>query len=108
MVVLVNVPDVPVMVTGNVPVAAVLVAVSANVLVDVAGFGLNAAVTPLGRPDAFMVTLPLKPFCAVIVMLVCPLPPCAIFTLAGDADSVKFGVTVTPLLLINTESVVEE
>jgi len=59
---LVKLPDVPVMVTGTVPMAAELLAVSVNVLAVLAGFGLNVAVTPLGRPDADKVTSPLNPF----------------------------------------------
>ncbi len=47
---LVKLPDVPWIVTETVPVAAVLLAVKVSVLVVVAGFGLNCAVTPLGRP----------------------------------------------------------
>jgi hypothetical protein len=54
--------DVPVIVTVDVPVAAVLLAVSVSVLVEVAGLGLNAAVTPLGTPVVDKVTLPEKPF----------------------------------------------
>ena len=54
-------PTLPVMVTVAVPVAAVLLAVSVNVLVPVVLAGLNDAVTPLGRPDADKLTLPLKP-----------------------------------------------
>jgi hypothetical protein len=54
-------PDAPVMVTETVPVAAALLAVSVNVLVVVVLPGLNDAVTPLGRPDADKVTLPLNP-----------------------------------------------
>lgn len=61
-VVFVKVPDVPVIVTVTVPTAAALLAVSVNVLAVLAGFGLNDAVTPLGKPDADKVTLPLKPF----------------------------------------------
>jgi len=61
-VVFVKLPEVPVMVTMTVPVAAVLLAVSVNVLVLVVLLGLNDAVTPLGRPDADKLTLPLKPF----------------------------------------------
>jgi hypothetical protein len=59
---LVKLPEVPVMVTGIVPMVAELLAVSVNVLAVLAGFGLNDAVTPLGKPDADKVTLPLKPF----------------------------------------------
>jgi hypothetical protein len=55
-------PDVPVTVTVTVPVAAMLLAASVNVLVVAVVAGLNDAVTPLGRPDADKVTLPLNPF----------------------------------------------
>jgi hypothetical protein len=59
----VRLPDVPVIVTVVVPVAAVLLAVSVNVLLLVlAGFGLYDHVTPLCCPDADNVTLPAKPF----------------------------------------------
>ena len=54
-------PDVPVIVTVAVPVAAVLLAVSVNVLALVVLVGLKDAVTPLGKPDADRLTLPLKP-----------------------------------------------
>lgn len=56
-------PEVPVIVTLTVPVAAVLLAVSVNVLALGVGFGLNDAVTPLGRPEATKLTLLPKPFC---------------------------------------------
>jgi hypothetical protein len=88
----VNVPDVPVTVTVTVPVVAVALAVNVRVLVAVAGFGLNPAVTPLGRPVAARVTLPLKPFCGVMVMVLVPLLPCVMVTVFGEAESVKFGV----------------
>jgi hypothetical protein len=55
-------PDVPVMVTVTVPVAAVLLAFSVMVLVPEVLLGLKDAVTPLGSPDANKLTLPLKPF----------------------------------------------
>ena len=48
----VKLPDTPVIVTVTVPKAAEPLAVSVNVLVVVVGFGLNAAVTPFGRPEA--------------------------------------------------------
>jgi hypothetical protein len=60
--VFVRLPDEPVIVTVAVPVVAVPLAASVTVLVAVAGLGLNDAVTPLGRPDADRLTLPLKPF----------------------------------------------
>lgn len=90
-VVAVKLPDVPVMVTVEVPVVADAVAVSVSVLVEVVGFGLNAAVTPLGRPAALKVTLPVKPFNGLTVMVLVPLPPCATLTLVGEAESVKLG-----------------
>lgn len=43
------------------PVVAVLLAVSEIVLVPVAGFGVNVADTPVGRPEAARVTLPVNP-----------------------------------------------
>ena len=87
-VVFVKLPDVPVTVTVTVPVVAVLLAVSVNVLVLAVLLGLNDAVTPLGRPDADKLTLPLKPFCGVTVMVLAPLAPCVIVKLFGDAESV--------------------
>ena len=72
----------------TVPVAAVLLAVSVNVLVLVVLLGLNDAVTPLGRPDADRLILPLKPFCGVTVMVLVPVAPCRIAKLFGDADRV--------------------
>jgi hypothetical protein len=87
----VKLPDVPVIVTVTVPVAAVALAVKVSVLVEVVGFGLKAAVTPLGVPVADRVTLLLKPFTGVTVMVLVPLPPWVIVTLLGFAESVKFG-----------------
>jgi hypothetical protein len=72
LVVCVKLPEVPVTVTVMVPVAALLLAVKVTVLVPVAGFGLNPAVTPLGRPEADRLTLPVNP---VIVIVLVPLPP---------------------------------
>lgn len=70
---LVKVPDVPVIVTGKVPTAAVPAAVSVSMLVVAVVLGLKDAVTPAGRPDADKLTLPLKPNCGVIVMVFVPL-----------------------------------
>jgi len=90
-VVLVTLPEVPVIVTLAVPVLAVPLAVNVSVLVLVALAGLNVAVTPLGKPEADNVTLPLNPFCGVIAIVLVPLPPCATITLPGDAERVKLG-----------------
>jgi hypothetical protein len=89
-------PDVPVTVSVAVPVVAVLLAVSVNVLVVVVRLGVNDAVTPLGKPEADKLTLPLKPFCGVTVIVFVPEAPWAIVKLLGEAASVKFpcGFTV--------------
>jgi hypothetical protein len=75
------------MFTVAVPIAAVPLAISVIVLVFFVGFGLNNAVTPLGKPDADRLTLPLKPFCGVIVTVIIPVVPCTIVRLAGEAES---------------------
>jgi hypothetical protein len=74
-VVCVKLPEVPVTVTVLVPVVAVPLAVNVSVLVLVAGFGLNVAVTPLGKPDADRFTLPVNPCEGVIAIVLVPLPP---------------------------------
>jgi hypothetical protein len=91
-VVCVRLPDVPLIVTLAVPVAAVALAVSVKVLVEVVGFGLNPAVTPLGKPEALKLTLPVNPFVGLTVMVLLPLVPCVTVTLFGDGASVKFGL----------------
>jgi hypothetical protein len=90
-VVAVKVPDVPVMVTVAFPVVAVLLAVRVSVLLEVVGFVLKAAVTPLGKPDAARVTLPENPPRSVTVMVLVPLPPRVTATLLGDEARVKLG-----------------
>ena len=74
-----------------VPVAAVLLAASVSVLVVVEEVGLNAAVTPLGRPDADRLTALLNPFTGVTVTVLVPLFPCMNVKLFGDADRLKPG-----------------
>ena len=86
--VFVSVPDVPVIVTVTVPVAAVALAVKVSVLLLVAGLGLNAAVTPLGKPDAERVMLPLKPLDGVMLIVVVAWPLCVMVRLLGLAESV--------------------
>ena len=88
MAVLVKARDAPVMVTVDVPVVAAALAVSINVLVLVVLLGLKEAVTPLGRPEADKLTLPLKPFCGVTVIVLVPLLPCTRVTPFGKAESV--------------------
>jgi hypothetical protein len=89
-----KVPDVPVMVTVEVPVVAVALAVNVTTLVPVVGLVPKAAVTPEGRPEAESVTLPVKPPEGVSVMVLLPLLPWVTVTLVGEAESEKFGVAV--------------
>ena len=86
--VLVKAPDVPVIVTVDVPVVAVALEVSVNVLVPAVLLGLKEAVTPLGKPEADKLTLPVKPFCGTTVIVLAPLLPCTRVTLFGKAESV--------------------
>ena len=89
--VFVKLPEVPVMVTVADPTAAVLMAVRVNVLVVPVLLGLKEAVRPAGKPDADKLTLPLKPFCGVTVMVFVMLAPCVIDMLPSDVDSEKLG-----------------
>ena len=95
----VKLPDVPVMVTVDVPRAAPALAVKVSVLVAVVGLGLNPAVTPLGRPEALKVTLPLNPFDGTTVIVLVPLLPRAMVRALGDAVRVKLAVPAQPLNL---------
>lgn len=83
--------DVPVIVTVAVPVVAVVPAASVKVLVLAVLVGLNVGVTPFGRPDAEKLTVPVKPFNGLTVMVALPVEPCAMVRLLGDAESVKVG-----------------
>jgi hypothetical protein len=87
-------PEVPVIVTVDIPVVAVLLAVSVKVLVAVVGFVPNDAVTPFGRPDAARVTLPIKPFWAATLIVLDPLDPWVMVRLLGDAERLKSDVAV--------------
>ena len=89
MVVWLRLPDVPCTVIVNVPVVAELLAVSMSVLVEVAGLGLNDAVTPLPMPVAVSVTLPVKPPEGVIVIVLVVCDPRVMLRLVGEAESAK-------------------
>ena len=71
--------------------AAVPLAVSVNTLEEVEELGLKDAVTPLGKPEAEKLTLPVKPFVGEMVTVLVPLVPCVIVTLLGDAERLKSG-----------------
>jgi hypothetical protein len=81
-------PEAPITFTGFVPSVAVALAISVSVLVRVAGFGLNDAVTPLGKPEAENDTVPLNPFQGVIVTVLVAWVPWATLKLVGLVDSV--------------------
>lgn len=95
-------PEVPVIVTVAVPVVAVDDAVRVSVEValpfagGVTGFVENAAVTPLGRPDALKVVAELNPLRLVTVIVLFPLEPCVTVSEEGDADRLKSGDCVVP------------
>jgi hypothetical protein len=87
-------------VTGP-PVVAEALAVSVKVLVVVVGFGLNEAVTPVGRVEVTeRFTLPVKPFVGLTVIVLVPLLPWAIVKVLGDADNEKLGAAVTVRLRV--------
>lgn len=62
-------PDVPVMVTVDVPPAAALPAVRVSTLLPLVGFVPKIAVTPRGRPDTARATLPVNPPSSATVMV---------------------------------------
>jgi hypothetical protein len=62
-----------------------------SVEVDVAGFGLNAAVVRLGCPATLRLTEPAKPFSLFTVMAYVVLEPRLTVRDVGVADSVKSG-----------------
>ena len=90
-VVVVKLPEEPVIVMVTVPIVAVPVADRVKRLLVVAGFVPKLALTPLGRPDAVKFTLPLKPLRGLIVMVVEPTAPWGKVKLVGDAERVKLG-----------------
>ena len=57
--------------------------------IPVVGLVPNDAVTPLGRPLAASVTLPLNPFAGFTVIVLVPEAPCAMDRLPGESDSVN-------------------
>lgn len=79
-------------VTVDVPSASEGLTVRVKVLVVVAGLGAKPTVTPLGRPDALKLTLPLNPFTRLIMIVLAPLLPCTILNEAGLALRLKSGL----------------
>jgi hypothetical protein len=85
-------PEVPVMVMVLVPAEAVLPTVRVSRLLLLEGLDPKAAVTPLGRPEAASVTLPLNGLTSVMVMVSVPLAPKAIIKLDAEGFSEKLPV----------------
>lgn len=84
-----HVPEVPVTVTVVVPVAAADVALNVAMLLVAVVAGLNETVTPLGRPAAASVALPLKPFLGVTVMVLVAVAPCTTFSVEAEVVTEK-------------------
>jgi len=84
-------PEMPVTVAVTVPAVAELLAVRVRTLDVVAGLGENAAVTPLGRPEAERLTLPENPYSGLIVIVDVPEVPWLMDTLPGEAARVNVG-----------------
>jgi hypothetical protein len=91
----VRLPEVPVTVTVTVPVVAVPAAVSVSTLVPVVGFVAKLDVTPLGRPVAASVTLPVNPLAGVMVMVSVPLAPWITVSVDVEGARVKLGAGFT-------------
>ena len=85
-------PDVPLIEILTVPTLADLATFRVSVLLVVAGFGLNDAVTPFGKPEADRLTLLLNPFRWVTVMVLFPLPPRAMLKDVGESKRLKSGL----------------
>lgn len=92
-VVAVREPETPVIVMADVPIGVAQPAVKVSALLPVVGLVPKAAVTPLGRPDAARVTLPVNGLMSVTVMVsVTLLPPSTIDTAEAKGLSVKLPV----------------
>ena len=82
----------------------VALAVNVTVLVVAVGFGEKAAVTPLGRPEALRVTLPLNPLIGTTVIVLVAVLAWTTVTELGFAVRLKFalptGVTVRVTVVV--------
>lgn len=88
-------PDLPVRVTVDGPVAADAVTVSVSATLAGVGPLPNDPRTPEGRPDMLTVTEPVNPFSGVNVRMLFPVAPCAMLRDAGEAASMKVGAAAT-------------
>ena len=90
-------PELPVMVTGDSPTVAEVLAVSVSTLVPAVGLMSKVAVTPLGNPLAPRVTLPSNELPGVTVMVAVAVPPGIIVRLVAEVESVKPVVPPPPV-----------
>ena len=86
-----------------------LATVSVSTLEVVEDVGLNAAVTPVGMPDAANATLPVNGLTSVTVIVSVPLLPATTVSVVADGFSVKVptGVTVSVIEVVTGVSVPE-
>ena len=99
-VVAVRLPEVPVMVSVDVPTAAVLLAVRVSVLEPVVGFGVKAAVTPAGKPVTARCTLPVNPYWGDTLSVAVPELPWPM-DWYDPTETVKLGAeTVKPRVVV--------
>jgi hypothetical protein len=94
-VVLVRLAQTPLIVTVNVPSAAVALAVRVSVLLLAVLAGLKDAVTPLGRPEADKLTMPLKPLSGLMLMALVAVFPWTTLKLLGEAASANVPIGLT-------------
>lgn len=70
-------------------------------LFPVVGLVPSVAVIPLGRPETFRVTLPMKPFRSVTLMVSVPLLPCATERVLADGASEKLPPVPFASVIVN-------
>lgn len=97
----IRVPEVPIIVMGCGPSAAVVPAIIETVLAEVLLVGLKLAVMPVGSPVAANVTVPIKPFVGTTLILeVTALPASGIDRVVVAGDNVKLGAVTAKLTVV--------
>jgi hypothetical protein len=86
----VRLAEVPLTVIVAEPTGAELLGVRVSMLLPLVGLEAKVAATPLGRPEAASVTLPVNPFCPVTVTVDFPEVPWAMLSDAGEAPPLLF------------------
>jgi hypothetical protein len=94
-------PERPLTVNVAVPGPAVLLAVSFNVLLLVAGFGVNDAEMPDGRSETDKFTLPLNPNCGITMMVEFRVVPGLRLISLGASEIPKFGALIVSVIGID-------